>query len=122
MFKVVNMEQSFKPPLIKKNWAIFELLLEKGADPNVQGGQYGTVLQAASFTWNQAICELLLKKGADPDVQGGKYGTALQAASYTGNQAIVELLLEKGADPNIQGEILTLKLIEFTLKVHIPRW
>ncbi|THU77352.1 hypothetical protein K435DRAFT_557850, partial [Dendrothele bispora CBS 962.96] len=49
---------------------VLQWLLEKGADPNVQGGKYGTALQAAAFTQNQAIVKLLLGKGADPDVQG----------------------------------------------------
>ncbi|PVH69880.1 ankyrin [Cadophora sp. DSE1049] len=79
------------------------LLLEKGADVNAQGGEYGNALQAASFRGCEAISALLLKKGADVNAQGGRYGNALQAASLEGHEAIAVLLLEKGADVNAQG-------------------
>jgi hypothetical protein len=42
--------------------AIVELLLERGADVNAQGGYYGNVLQAASHGGRPAIVELLLEK------------------------------------------------------------
>ncbi|KIL60362.1 hypothetical protein M378DRAFT_83919, partial [Amanita muscaria Koide BX008] len=65
---------------------------------NVQGGEYGNALQAASSGGNKDIVELLLDKGADVNVRGGRYGNALQAALDEGNKDIVELLLDKGAD------------------------
>ena len=42
-----------------------KLLLEKGADVNSHGGEYGNALQAASFRGHEAIVKLLLEKGAD---------------------------------------------------------
>ena len=78
-------------------------LIAGGADANMQGGRYGSALQAASIEGHQAIVELLLAKGADANMQGGTYGSALQAASYYGRQAIVELLLANGATVNMQG-------------------
>ena len=42
-----------------------QLLLEKGADVNAQGGYYGNALQAASYEGNEKVVQLLLKKGAD---------------------------------------------------------
>ena len=44
---------------------IVKLLLEKGADVNVQAGQYGTALQVASLSGHEVIMKLLLEKGAE---------------------------------------------------------
>ena len=83
--------------------AVVQLLLEKGADINEQGGQYDNALQEASLRGHEAVVQLLLEKGADVNEQGGEYGNALQAASWGGHEAVVQLLLEKGADVNAQG-------------------
>ncbi|KAJ6080744.1 hypothetical protein N7499_005618 [Penicillium canescens] len=80
-----------------------QMLLEQGADPNVQGGEFGNALQAASYKGYERIVQMLLEQGADPNVQGGEFGNALQAASYKGYERIVQMLLEQGADPNVQG-------------------
>ncbi|KAJ5136783.1 NACHT nucleoside triphosphatase [Penicillium atrosanguineum] len=77
--------------------------IDKGADINAQGGEYGNALQAASSEGHQEIVKLLLDKGADINAQGGEYGNALQAASAEGHQEIVKLLLDKGADIDAQG-------------------
>ncbi|KAH6853156.1 hypothetical protein B0I37DRAFT_301466, partial [Chaetomium sp. MPI-CAGE-AT-0009] len=50
---------------------IVQLLLDKGADANAQGGLYGNALQAASCTGHGEIVQLLLHKGADIKAQGG---------------------------------------------------
>ncbi|KAE8371840.1 Pfs, NACHT and ankyrin domain protein [Aspergillus bertholletiae] len=80
-----------------------EAMLEKEANINTQGGEYGNALQAASDNGNKEIVQLLLEKGADVNARGGRYGNALQAASNNGDKEIVQLLLEKGADVNAQG-------------------
>ncbi|EED18088.1 ankyrin repeat domain protein, putative [Talaromyces stipitatus ATCC 10500] len=79
---------------------IVKLLLEKGADFNAQGGQYGNALQAAAQGGHLEIVQLLLEKGADVNAQGGYYGNALQAAAQRGHSKIVQLLVEKGAVVN----------------------
>jgi ankyrin repeat protein len=60
------------------------VLLERGADVNAQGGQYGNALQAASDSGHEEIVQVLLERGADVNAQGGLYGNALQAASHSG--------------------------------------
>jgi ankyrin repeat protein len=69
---------------------IVKLLLEHGADPNIQGEN--TVR--------------FLMRHTELRIIGGKckYETSLQAASWGGNREIVRLLLESGAHINIQGE------------------
>ena len=78
--------------------AIVKMLIESGADVNVQGGHYGSALQAASYRGSEAIVKILIESGADVNVQGGIYGSAIQAASYRGSEAIVKMLIESGAD------------------------
>ncbi|KAJ5654822.1 hypothetical protein N7490_001825 [Penicillium lividum] len=84
---------------------IVQLLLEKGAEVNAQGGVYGNALYAASSRGHDKIVQLLLEKGAEVNAQGGEYGNALQATSSEGHDKIVQLLLEKGAEVNAQGGV-----------------
>ncbi|KAJ6579249.1 ankyrin repeat-containing domain protein [Mycena vulgaris] len=81
-----------------------ELLIKKGADPNIRGGVYGTALQAASLKGHKVVVQLLIDKGAKVNWKGGEDGTALHAASVGGHQAIVQLLIENGADVNMHSE------------------
>ena len=43
------------------------MLIESGADVNLQGGRYGSALQAALFRGDSVIVQLLLDNGADAD-------------------------------------------------------
>jgi hypothetical protein len=58
-----------------------DILLEEKTDINMQGGYFGTALQAASVNGHEKVGELLLAKGADVNAQGRFFGSALQAAS-----------------------------------------
>ena len=58
-----------------------QMLLDKGADVNAQGGYYNNALQAALFKGHDQVIQMLLDKGADINTRGGNYGNALQAAS-----------------------------------------
>ncbi|KAJ7287134.1 ankyrin repeat-containing domain protein [Mycena rebaudengoi] len=82
---------------------IVHLLIEKGANVNAQGGEYGNALQAASSSGHESIVHLLIEKGENVNAQGGSFGNALQAASSSGHESIVHLLIEKGANVNAQG-------------------
>ncbi|KAH7385298.1 hypothetical protein DE146DRAFT_666750, partial [Phaeosphaeria sp. MPI-PUGE-AT-0046c] len=44
---------------------VTKLLLDKGADINAQGGEYGNALQAASYKGHEQIVKLLLNRSAD---------------------------------------------------------
>ena len=80
-----------------------QLLLDKGANVDIQGGEYGSALQAAAKGGNVEVVRLLLDKGANVDIQGREYGSALEAAVWGGNVEVVRLLLDKGANVDIQG-------------------
>ncbi|KAI1559318.1 ankyrin repeat domain containing protein [Pyrenophora tritici-repentis] len=57
------------------------LLLDKGAEVNAQGGRYGNALQAASERGYEQVVKTLLDAGAEVNAQGGRSCTALHAAS-----------------------------------------
>jgi hypothetical protein len=77
--------------------AVVQLLLDKGADVNAQGGYYGNALYAASEGGHEQVVKMLLDTGADVNAQGGYYSNALQAASARGHEQVVNLLLDRGA-------------------------
>ncbi|EFX04858.1 ankyrin repeat-containing protein [Grosmannia clavigera kw1407] len=76
------------------------LLIDRGANVNLQGGDYGSALQAASRNGYTEIVQILLNSGADVNLDGG---AALKAASRNGHTEIVQILLNSGADVNLQG-------------------
>ncbi|KAK5633165.1 hypothetical protein RRF57_008879 [Xylaria bambusicola] len=90
-------------PKTKPKTKLVAYLLEKGADARIQGGKYGSALQAACGRGHIDVVHLLLGRGADVNVQGGKYGNTLQAACSSHNIKTVRLLLDRGADVNAQG-------------------
>jgi ankyrin repeat protein len=44
---------------------VVQILLEKGAEVNAQGGGYGNALQAASEGGHEKVVQILLEKGAE---------------------------------------------------------
>jgi ankyrin repeat protein len=83
---------------------IIRLLLNKGADVNIQDNSGKTALMIAVKNKNMEIIKLLLKKHADIKAKDNKGRTVLIIASDKDNEEIVELLLDKGADVNIQDD------------------
>lgn len=79
---------------------VVQLLLEKGANINAEGGLCGRALSAASWAGHKEVVRLLLRNGAKINAEGGAFGNALAAASYHGDEGMVRLLLEEGADVN----------------------
>ncbi|KAI0383348.1 ankyrin [Hypomontagnella monticulosa] len=86
---------------------LFYVLLDKGADVNAKGGEYGHPLQAVCNQGGdyRAEAEALLDRGADVNAEGGRFGSALQAASCARSDGgdIVKLLVERGANVNATG-------------------
>jgi hypothetical protein len=104
MMKTLN---DIHPPLYYASFAglirSVKSILDKGADVNAQGGEYGNALQAASYQGHNQVVQILLAKGADVNAPGGLHGNALYVASQGGYDQVVQMLLDKGADVNAQG-------------------
>ena len=73
-------------------------LLETGANPNLQGRQQCTALQAACARGKAEMVESLLKHGADPNLHRKSCLNPLQAACDSGSLAIVQILVQAGAN------------------------
>jgi len=71
------------------------MLLDKGADPDLQSSAGLTPLMIASQNGNTKIANHLLDKGADPDLQRSNGITALMVASMNGQTDIVSVLLNR---------------------------
>ncbi|KAA8894720.1 ankyrin repeat-containing domain protein [Sphaerosporella brunnea] len=82
---------------------IVNILLERGADVNLVGGDYGTALGIAAWYGHKEIVNILLERGADVNLVGGLYGTPLEIAAQCGYKEIVNTFLERGADVNLAG-------------------
>ena len=64
-----------------------QALIEKGADVNKHGGDYGSALQAAAWFGDADNVKLLLDHGAIVNTEPlGIYGNPLQAACETGDE------------------------------------
>ena len=78
---------------------IAKLLLENGANPNLQATNPSKVnaLHSAVAKENYDLCLLLIKKGVNVNATQMQNVTALHSASHRGNLKIVQLLVENGA-------------------------
>ncbi len=74
-----------------------KLLLEHGADPNVQSLDGTTPLMTASLKKSVDVMKLMISKGANINVQAADGTTALILASIYGQKDQIELLVAAGA-------------------------
>ena len=90
------------PPLItasfKSNTEIVRMLLENGADTEVENQHGVTPLHWAAEKGNDDIAEMLIEHGADVNHQSKNGGNPLVSAAMKGNLKIAKMLVEKGAD------------------------
>ena len=79
-----------------KDGSVLRLLLEHGADINVQNQIGWTPLLMASFNGALEVVRLFLENGADVEAKTNDGKTALQVAAEEGHEEVVELLREQG--------------------------
>lgn len=79
---------------------IIELLLDAGADVNLEDKRGDLPLQLAISWHGERIIKLILQHGADVCARKRNGDTALHAAAHRNHVEIARLLLESAADPN----------------------
>ena len=97
------------------HWAVAELLLDRGAEPDVLDGDGRSPLSLAVLAEHCGLMELLVGRGASPDGGEGEAVTPLGQAILQGCQDAVCCLLELGASPN-KGDKLGRSILD--LAVH----
>lgn len=80
--------------------AAVQLLLAKGADPNLRDSTGAPVLIVAANAGSAPIVKALLDKGANANATNADGSAALLLAAGKGHRDIVKLLLAKGANVN----------------------
>ena len=86
---------------VKDDFMCANMLLDRGLDPNIDGGYYHTALQAAARVGNIEIVKLLLTSGADPNKADGSSDNPLRAAVKGQHREIVDILIAYKADVNL---------------------
>jgi ankyrin repeat protein len=95
---------------------VVELLLSRGANPNVCDERIGVTPIMIAATWgDQNIIEQLIRAGADVNHVAAHDDTALTRAIGSGNQAAVRSLLRAGAKPH---DVETASNLDELLKSH----
>ena len=87
--------------------AITNLLLDRGANPNIQNRFGETPLHKAALSGKTVVANLLLKKGANPNIQDLVGETPLHRAILCKKDDLVQSLLKHDANPliaNTRGE------------------
>lgn len=81
---------------------LVKILLEKGADPNIQSNNNLNVapIHSACSGSNYEIAELLIHRGANVNARQLQGYTPLHTAAHNGNTELAKLLLKNGADQN----------------------
>lgn len=81
---------------------IIQLLLQAGADINVQDSKGHSLLSCAVSEGDTELAEFLLKEGANPNIVDHAAWTPLVTAIVKDREEIVPLLLKAKADPHIK--------------------
>jgi len=110
--KEVGYNTPFMAAAEKNDLPMVTLLLDKGANVNVQGGHGETALMAALRNKSIDAAKLLLNRGANPKI-GNEYNiTALMIVASLGNVELAKMILAKGVDTQAKNGALAIAVRE----------
>ncbi|MCG6118310.1 MAG: ankyrin repeat domain-containing protein [Aquimonas sp.] len=97
-------ESALSFALRKRRLDLMELLLQNGADPNIQGRIDPVMFDAVEIVHGEVspALRLLIQYGANPDLTAqpdGRGASAVDWFTFSGNMASAIYLIEQGADP-----------------------
>ena len=95
----------YQAAVLGGGYAVLQLLLENGGNPNIATLNGLTPLAVASARGDTAAMLLLLDKGANVNAKNGAGATALMAAAVNGSPRAVQLLLDRGADAKVATKL-----------------
>ncbi|MCU0779544.1 MAG: ankyrin repeat domain-containing protein [Akkermansiaceae bacterium] len=97
--EVNAVDKSGAPALHGATWSddIFDLLLQRGADPKLERSDGTTTLHRACHDGSEALVAKLLKLQPDLEARDGSFFTPLLNASEVGRLDLMQLLVKAGA-------------------------
>jgi ankyrin repeat protein len=88
-----------------KNEALLRVLLEGGADVNIERGKGDTPFRVVCTRGLPYFAEIMIEAGANYNFKEKSLGkTSLRAAAHFGRTEMVQLLLDKGLDPDVRDD------------------
>jgi ankyrin repeat protein len=95
-------------PLIHATWGkditIVKLLVENGADINLNTERFGCALNVAASVGAGEIADYLIENEVNLNCQDKEGKTPLMSAIYDSQPDMAKMLIDKGADVNIKGD------------------
>lgn len=93
--------------VIQKNHDLIKLLLEHGADVNLQCERNWTALHFAAQNYDLVASKLLIQNGANVNAQDDYGNSVISKAVFNcrnNGGELIKLLLENGADINVRNQ------------------
>ena len=92
--------------IIRKNHELAKLLIENGADVNIQDNNDWSALHFAAQEYDLISTELLVQNGANVNSQNDYGNSIISTAVFNsrGQGEVIELLINEGADVNLKNK------------------